>query len=104
MEATITPVPWRGFDIHHKSRVGSAVREIGAILSDGEWHGWTEITAVAVRFALEQKTVSNLLHGMISQGAVERRGAYYKACGEVHDSREVRLRPVTDTEIVGAGT
>ena len=95
MASTVVPVPWRGFDIQHKSRVGSAVREIGAILCDGSWHGWANIAGdIAARFALEPKTVNNLLHGMISQGSVERTGAYYKAGGKVHDSRQIRIRPV----------
>ena len=67
------PIPWPGFDIDHDSCVARAVRRIGEILADGQWHRWTDIVApVCAEFGLKPKTVDLLLYKMAQTGGVER--------------------------------
>lgn len=82
------PIPWEGFDYEYPGKVAPACREIVNILSDGNWHRWSEITKViGNQYELQAKTVCNLLHGMVKTRGIERRGVYQRGV----DRREARL-------------
>jgi hypothetical protein len=81
--------PRNDFDFDRAPRMGAAVRQIDGIVADGEWHSWYKIVhSVAPDADLMFKTVSNLLHEMVRNGVLERRGKWV----ENHpDCRQVRL-------------
>jgi hypothetical protein len=89
-ETTPTPLPWIGFDPHHPSRLAAACRHIGQLLSDGSWHAWYDIvTPIATAYELKTNSVNNLLFGMVSTGAIERKGEYDRRARRDH--RMVRM-------------
>ena len=77
------------------SRVAAACRQVGDLLTDGDWHAWRDIVAIAATaHQLQPKTVDNLIRGMIGTGCLERRGRYrYR-----HDARRIRLAARTDRQ------
>lgn len=88
------PLPWSSFDANHPSKVGEAVRQIGVIVSDGEWHPWHAVmTEVISSTGLLPKTVNGLLGGMVRTGGLERRGKYDQRAkrDKTFDKRKVRL-------------
>lgn len=91
---THIPLPWNSFDATHPSKVGEAVRQIGGIVSDGDWHAWhAVVTEVGSSTGLLPKTVSNLINGMVRTGGLERRGEYNQRAkrDRTFDKREVRI-------------
>lgn len=69
--------PWEGFDPSDGSRFATAVKQLGDLLADGSWHGWSDhVTGIAATHGLKRKTVDTLLHTLVGRSQLERRGQY----------------------------
>jgi hypothetical protein len=96
-----TPIPWEGFDPSRYTRYAAACRQIGELLSDGEWHRWRDVAdPVAASTNLLPRTVDSVLRQMVrNTGTVERRGRVPKGRQPPRrDRRMVRLADSTASQ------